>query len=151
MEEIPSWLSHIKIPEEYFVLVVEEISRCARHMVNGTYKILRFLCIQDDFSLTISLEVDSCDEGDYEDEQNLCLEEEIEVEEVDNVLVPPISTRAVESESYEDDYEDYFGGYQGNNDLEEDEEKMEVEEEIEVKEEDNRFLTPITSAIESES
>ena len=145
MEEttIPSWLSHIKIPKEFFVLVAEEILRCARDMVNGTYKNLRFLCIRVDFSLAIPLEDDSCDEGDYGDEQNLCLEEdgeeieedgkEIEVEEDDNVVVPPI-TRVVESEFYEDNYELY---------------DFEDEEEMEVEEEDN-VLVP-TRAIESES
>jgi len=156
---VPSWLSHIKIPKEYFALVVEEISRCARDMVNRTYNNLRFLCIRVDFSLTIPLEDDSCDEGDYEDEENHCLEEdeeEIEVEEEDNALVPPISKRAIESESHEDDYEIYyednFRGYQGNGELEEDEEEMEVEEEIEFEEEDSVLVSPISArAIESES
>jgi len=146
MEEttIPSWLSHIKIPKEFFVLVAEEILRCARDMVNGTYKNLRFLCIRVDFSLAIPLEDDSCDEGDYGDEQNLCLEEdgeeieedgkEIEVEEDDNVVVPPI-TSVVESEFYEDDYELY---------------DFEDEEEMEVEEEDNVVVPLITSVVESE-
>ncbi|AES69519.1 putative aminoacyltransferase, E1 ubiquitin-activating enzyme [Medicago truncatula] len=143
MEEttIPSWLSHIKFPKEYFALMVEEILRCARDMVNGTtYNNLKFLCIRVDFSLTIPLEDDSCDEGDYGDEENLCLEEdkeEIEVGEEDNGLALPI-TSAIESETYEElDYEVYFEddyrGYQWNNGLDEfeDEEEMEVEEDDE--------------------
>lgn len=133
---ITSWLSHMNVPKDAFMLVVEEILLCAREMVNGTYKNLRFLCIRVDFSLTMAIEED---------------EEEIEVDEEDNGLVPPIS-RATESESYEDDYEvnyedDY--GYGGNNGLEEFEDEMEVEEEDE--EEDNGLVPPITRAIESES
>lgn len=154
MEEttIPSWLSHIKFPKEYFALMVEEILRCARDMVNGTtYNNLKFLCIRVDFSLTIPLEDDSCDEGDYGDEENLCLEEdkeEIEVGEEDNGLALPI-TSAIESETYEElDYEVYFEddyrGYQWNNGLDE----FEDEEEMEVEEVDNRFVPAAKSFIE---
>ncbi|GAU30477.1 hypothetical protein TSUD_18570 [Trifolium subterraneum] len=87
--------------------------------------------IRVDLDVTTPLEDDSCDEGDYKDEQNNGLiedEEEIEQEE-DSDLVPPI-TRATMGESYEGYYTD--------------------EEEMEVEEEEDNGLVP-ARAIEGES
>ncbi|GAU30473.1 hypothetical protein TSUD_18530 [Trifolium subterraneum] len=124
--------SKINVPKHAFRLVFDEILQCANHMVYEDEEDLNVFNIRVDLDVTTPLEDDSCDEGDYKDEQNNGLiedEEEIEQEE-DSDLVPAI-TRVTKGESYEGYYTD--------------EEEMEVEEE----EEDNGLVP--ARAIESES
>ncbi|PNX90015.1 E3 ubiquitin-protein ligase rnf181 [Trifolium pratense] len=129
------WFSKINFPKDAFRLVFEEILQCANHMVFEDEEDLNVFSIRVDLDVTTPLEDDSCDEGDYKDEENNGLdedEEEIEIEEQqeeDSDLVPAI-TRGTKGESYEDYYTD--------------EEEMEVEEE-----EDNRLVA--ARSIEGES
>jgi hypothetical protein len=77
---IVSWLSQMDVLEDAFRYVVADIFKCARDMVNGTYKNHRVLSIRVVLSITRASE----DETDDEDDND----EEVDGDEENNGLIP---------------------------------------------------------------